>query len=202
MANVVLAYQRALWPAGQTPQGQPFFYDGNLTLRLLVVGAGKRRPAVDRAARLRSGAGQLRAGAVSDPSRDPCRRRFQEIQHRRDKSLKERLVNFRRSRRHAEEFWALRNVSFDVAEGSTVGLIGANGSGKSTMLKLVGGILSPTSGTVTRRGRIAALLELGAGFHGDLTGRENVYLNASILGMSRASTDRYFHDIVEFSGIE
>jgi ABC-2 type transport system ATP-binding protein len=120
---------------------------------------------------------------------------------RRDKSLKERLVNFRRSRRHAEEFWALRNVSFDVVEGSTVGLIGANGSGKSTMLKLVGGILSPTSGTVTRRGRIAALLELGAGFHGDLTGRENVYLNASILGLSRASTDRYFHDIVEFSGI-
>ena len=120
---------------------------------------------------------------------------------RRDKSLKERLVNFRRSRRHAEEFWALRNVSFDVAEGSTVGLIGANGSGKSTLLKLVGGILSPTSGTVTRRGRIAALLELGAGFHGDLTGRENVYLNASILGLSRARTDRYFHDIVEFSGI-
>jgi ABC-2 type transport system ATP-binding protein len=121
---------------------------------------------------------------------------------RRDKSLKERLVNFRRSREHAEQFWALRDVSFDVAEGTTLGLIGPNGSGKSTLLKLIGGILAPTTGMVQRRGRIAALLELGAGFHGDLTGRENVYLNASILGLSRAQTNRYFDEIVDFSGIE
>jgi ABC-2 type transport system ATP-binding protein len=121
---------------------------------------------------------------------------------RKDKSLKERLVNFRRSRAHAEEFWALRDITFDVALGSTVGLIGPNGSGKSTLLKIIGGVLSPTGGYVERRGRLAALLELGAGFHGDLTGRENVYLNASILGLSKAQTNAYFDDIVAFSGIE
>ena len=120
---------------------------------------------------------------------------------RRDKSLKERIVNAGRSRRHAEHFVALDDISFDVPVGSTLGLIGHNGSGKSTLLKLIGGILRPTSGTVQHRGRIAALLELGAGFHGDLTGRENVYLNASLLGLSRAQTDRYFDDIVDFSEI-
>lgn len=120
---------------------------------------------------------------------------------RKDKSLKERLVNFRRSRAHAEEFWALRDISFDLEGGKTLGLIGRNGSGKSTLLKLIGGILAPTSGFVERRGRVAALLELGAGFHGDLTGRENVYLNASILGLSRRQTEQYFDQIVDFSGI-
>jgi ABC-2 type transport system ATP-binding protein len=119
-----------------------------------------------------------------------------------DKSLKERLVNFQRSRRHREDFWALRDVDLDIAAGTTVGLIGPNGSGKSTLLKTIGGILQPTSGTVERRGRLAALLELGAGFHPDLTGRENVYLNASILGLSQAQTDRYFDAMVDFSGIE
>ena len=120
---------------------------------------------------------------------------------RRDKSLKERIVNAGRSRRHTEHFEALKDVTFEVPTGSTVGLIGHNGSGKSTLLKLVGGILRPTTGTVRHRGRIAALLELGAGFHGDLTGRENVYLNASLLGLSRAQTDHYFDDIVDFSEI-
>ena len=121
---------------------------------------------------------------------------------RKDKSLKERLVNFRRSAEHAEEFWALRHVGFELEPASTLGLIGHNGSGKSTLLKIIGGILRPTEGFVERRGRLAALLELGAGFHGDLTGRENVYLNASILGLSRAQTDSYFDEIVDFSGIE
>ncbi|HEY9388749.1 MAG TPA: ABC transporter ATP-binding protein [Mycobacteriales bacterium] len=121
---------------------------------------------------------------------------------RKDKSLKERLVNFRRSQRHAADFWALRDISFDVRSGSTVGLIGPNGSGKSTLLKIIGGILSPNGGYVQRRGRLAALLELGAGFHGDLTGRENVYLNASILGLARSQTRHYFDEIVQFSGIE
>jgi ABC-2 type transport system ATP-binding protein len=121
---------------------------------------------------------------------------------RKDKSLKERLVNFRRSRAHAEEFWALRDIDLEIDAGHTIGLIGGNGSGKSTLLKIIGGILTPTTGYVARRGRLAALLELGAGFHGDLTGRENVYLNASILGLSRAQTDRYFSSIVDFSGIE
>ena len=121
---------------------------------------------------------------------------------RKDKSLKERLVNARRSREHAESFWALRDIDLTFSAGSTTGLIGHNGSGKSTLLKIIGGILTPTTGYVERRGRLAALLELGAGFHGDLTGRENVYLNASILGLSRKQTDDYFDEIVDFSGIE
>lgn len=119
-----------------------------------------------------------------------------------DKSIKERLVNFGRSRAHREDFWALNDIEFTVESGSTVGLVGHNGSGKSTLLKIIGGIIQPTTGRVWRRGRLAALLELGAGFHPDLTGRENVYLNASILGLSRAETDRHFDSIVAFSGIE
>lgn len=120
---------------------------------------------------------------------------------RKEKSLKERVVNFGRSNKHKEDFWALKNVALEITAGCTIGLIGANGSGKSTLLKTIGGIIQPTSGEVLRRGRLAALLELGAGFHPDLTGRENVYLNASILGITRKETDEYFDAIVEFSGI-
>lgn len=118
-----------------------------------------------------------------------------------DKSLKERVLHPRRSRKHRDDFWALQNVSIEIGAGETIGLIGPNGSGKSTLLKVIGGIIEPTSGDVYTRGRMAALLELGAGFHPDLTGRENVYLNASILGMTREETDALFDDIVEFSGI-
>ena len=121
---------------------------------------------------------------------------------RKDKSIKERLTTFGRSAGFREDFYALRDVSLEIPAGSTVGLIGANGSGKSTLLKTIGGIIQPTTGTVQRRGRLAALLELGAGFHPDLTGRENVYLNASILGLTTAETDRHFDAIVDFSGIE
>lgn len=120
----------------------------------------------------------------------------------RDKSLKERLTVGHRTRKHVQEFWALRDVSCELPAGSTLGLIGANGSGKSTLLKIIGGILTPNEGFVERRGRLAALLELGAGFHPDLTGRENAYLNASILGLSRRQTESYFDAIVDFSGIE
>ncbi|MDC7122971.1 ABC transporter ATP-binding protein [Cellulomonas fimi] len=121
---------------------------------------------------------------------------------RNDKSLKERLVNRRSSREHENSFWALRNIDLDIQSGSTIGFVGHNGSGKSTLLKVIGGILTPTSGYVERRGRLAALLELGAGFHGDLTGRENVFLNASLLGLTRKQTEQYFDAIVDFSGIE
>jgi len=119
-----------------------------------------------------------------------------------DKSLKDRIVGFRQSRRHRQDFWALNDVSLDIEAGTTVGLIGHNGSGKSTLLKTIGGIIRPTSGDVWRRGRLAALLELGAGFHADLSGRDNVYLNASILGLSRKETSARFDEMVEFSGIE
>lgn len=121
---------------------------------------------------------------------------------RKEKSLKERLVNFGRSNAHKEDFWALSDVDLQIESGTTVGLIGPNGSGKSTLLKTIGGIIQPTRGQVMLRGRLAALLELGAGFHPDLTGRENVYLNASILGLTRQETDRHFDAIVDFSGIE
>jgi ABC-2 type transport system ATP-binding protein len=121
---------------------------------------------------------------------------------RKEKSLKERMVNFGRSNLHKDDFWALRDVDLKIGSGSTVGLIGPNGSGKSTLLKMIGGILQPTTGSVRLRGRLAALLELGAGFHPDLTGRENVYLNAAILGITREQTARYFDAIVDFSGIE
>jgi ABC-2 type transport system ATP-binding protein len=122
-------------------------------------------------------------------------RRYRE----RPTSFKERLV---RSRVHAEELWALKGVSVDVVEGQTLGLLGPNGSGKTTLLKIIAGILRPTEGVVTTRGRIAALLALGAGFHPELTGRENVYLNASLVGLSREDTNRLFDDIVGFAELE
>ena len=105
-------------------------------------------------------------------------------------------------RRKIEDFWALRDISFDIDEGETVGLLGHNGSGKSTLLKCVGGILQPTTGLIRVRGRLASLLELGAGFHPDLTGRENVYLNAAILGLKRVDIEKRFDDIVEFAELE
>ncbi len=98
-------------------------------------------------------------------------------------------------------FYALKNVSFTIGEGETVGVIGRNGAGKSTLLSLVAGISFPDEGTVTVEGRVAALLELGSGFHGDLTGRENVILNASLLGLSRKRTMEKLDEIIDFSGV-
>jgi ABC-2 type transport system ATP-binding protein len=127
---------------------------------------------------------------------DSLSKRFRLYQER-PTSLKERFLRMRRTK--AWEFWALNDISYEILPGRTVGLVGANGSGKTTLLKCIGGILRPTSGRVTTRGRIAALLELGAGFHPELTGRENVYLNAAILGLSRKEIDGSFDAIVEFA---
>jgi ABC-2 type transport system ATP-binding protein len=115
-------------------------------------------------------------------------------------ALKERFVqSAKREAGAATEFWALKDVNVVIGEGETVGLIGPNGAGKSTLLKILAGILRPTSGTVDVQGRIASLLELGAGFNAELTGRENVYLNAALLGLSKKEVDRLFDSILEFS---
>jgi lipopolysaccharide transport system ATP-binding protein len=107
----------------------------------------------------------------------------------------------RTSRTYFREFWALRDVSFEVKKGETVGIIGRNGSGKSTLLQLICGTLTPTNGTVRTNGRVAALLELGSGFNPEFTGRENVYLNASVLGLSTEEINARFADITAFADI-
>jgi ABC-type polysaccharide/polyol phosphate transport system ATPase subunit len=109
---------------------------------------------------------------------------------------------FSRNATRCDEFWALRRVSFTVRAGETVGIIGRNGAGKSTLLGLIAGTITPTEGTVRTAGRISSLLELGAGFHPDLTGRENVFLNGSILGLRRRDIARRFDAIVAFSDLE
>lgn len=102
----------------------------------------------------------------------------------------------------SEEIWAIRDVSFEVKKGDTIGIIGGNGVGKSTLLKILSRIIKPTSGRVIIKGRVGSLLEIGTGFHPDLTGRENIFLNGAILGMGRKEIEKKFEEIVDFSGIE
>lgn len=122
-----------------------------------------------------------------------------QIYHQPQDRLKQAL--WRGRKQFYREFWALRDVSFEVRKGETIGIIGRNGSGKSTLLQLIVGTLNPTGGDVETNGRIAALLELGSGFNPDFTGRENVYLNGAILGLSREEIDARFDAIVEFADI-
>ena len=102
----------------------------------------------------------------------------------------------------SEEFWALKDVSFDIQAGEVVGIVGRNGAGKSTLLKVLSRITEPTSGQIRIRGRVASLLEVGTGFHPELTGRENIFLNGAILGMQRAEIKRKFDEIVAFAEVE
>ena len=118
------------------------------------------------------------------------------------KNLVRKLARRQSSTITTEEFWALKNISFGINSGDRVGIIGRNGAGKSTLLKILSRITQPTTGKVTLNGRVASLLEVGTGFHPELTGRENIYLNGSILGMNKAEIERKFNEIVTFAGIE
>ncbi len=122
------------------------------------------------------------------------------VYHQRNTSLKQALVDRQRGR--FEEFWAVSDVSVDVPEGESLGIIGENGSGKSTLLKCVAGILIQDKGTIAVQGRLASLLEVGAGFHPDFTGRENIYLNGAILGLPRRYITTILDDIVSFAELE
>lgn len=120
--------------------------------------------------------------------------------HERNQTLKSAIMRGRTSVH--EDFWALKNVTFDVPVGSTFGLIGSNGSGKSTLLKCLANIYYPNEGSVTHFGKMAAMLEVGSGFHHELSGRENIFLNGSILGMSKKQVTAKLDEIVDFSGVE
>jgi ABC-type polysaccharide/polyol phosphate transport system ATPase subunit len=130
---------------------------------------------------------------------DHVSKRFR-LYHERNQTLKSAVMRGRRAR--YEEFWALRDVSLEIPEGATYGLIGENGSGKSTLLKCMARILRPDKGSVGVKGRLSALLELGAGFHPELSGRENIFLNAAILGMAKRDVKDRFDAIVAFAGLE
>jgi len=121
------------------------------------------------------------------------------LYHERNQYLKAAILKGRRAR--YEEFWALKGINFEVPTGSTFGVIGSNGSGKSTLLKTMAGILQPEKGSVKIEGRVSALLELGAGFHPELSGHENIYLNGAILGLTKKEITARYDDIVEFAGL-
>jgi ABC-type polysaccharide/polyol phosphate transport system ATPase subunit len=117
-------------------------------------------------------------------------------------NLKEYVIKFLKRELLFQEFWALKNVSFEVEKGDRVGIIGLNGAGKSTLLKIISGVMKPSQGTVEIKGRIVPLLELGAGFDNDYTGKENIFLNGAILGYSKEFLEEKYDEIVEFSEIK
>src|SRR5476651_473442 len=119
-----------------------------------------------------------------------------------DPYLKIGMQNDRTKKATSDYAWALKNINFHIEQGDTLGIIGKNGAGKSTLLKLLSRVTSPTTGTIKIKGRIASLLEVGTGFHPELTGRENIFLNGAILGMRNFEIKKHFDAIVEFAGVE
>lgn len=147
---------------------------------------------------------QYRLGLVSTGTikNDLNRWWVMNVLHKEDPYLKIGETNDRSQKGHSEYVWALKDINFSVEEGDVVGIIGKNGAGKSTLLKLLSRVTTPTTGTIKARGRIASLLEVGTGFHPEMTGRENIYMNGAIMGMTKAEITRKLDEIVDFSGCE
>lgn len=147
---------------------------------------------------------QYRLGLVSTKTLGNDLKRWWAVSVRgkEDPFLKVGDTNDRSTRAESEYVWALRNIDFKVEQGDVIGIIGKNGAGKSTLLKILSKVTGPTTGTIKARGRIGSLLEVGTGFHGEMTGRENIFLNGAILGMTKAEISRKLDEIVDFSGCE